>query len=594
MEPVTKYFDGKDGLIRDGFKYSFDVPENGIYLIEIIASAKSWWQNLKELRNFFKDDDLAVKLDGYDFPKKNGKRGLFDGEAAWNGNNLKGMAKTGVFIADLSAGGHSLVFLADQHPVLRSISVRRIEGGDTDYVPEGNNPPEDGDRRQWVSIILVNLPLESLSICARANYFSGDRDGDDLKLVINGEIQKNENRTDFKNWYWCGMELRGQEKEFSGDLNLKKGSHYIELWADRMPELKNISLTFSRDISSDNKEYRKRIPSSSDPKWTGDFNDDTEQIILARAIFGEARSLSENGRIAVGWTIKNRVGDPRWANTYKNVILAPAHFSAFNEGDPNLPYVRNPFMGGTQINVWYECYEIAGKIMTGEIKDPTGGANHYFSDFIDYPAWTKSKNAEFRIKIGNTLFYNLRRPGSDGFAKVAGIILVSISGVLLVLGFVSVLSGRYCYKETSSGLTEAEQYRHFFINQKTNEVQAAYFSARGNFLRVGTITRDGYPKSQLNIFSDGNSEIIGYLQVFYDQKSDVRGNNGMILMIKGNEYDEPKEVYRSNEMISKWNWLDRKHADIFFNCGTGCQHYHRINIDTKELEDEGTIFLESV
>lgn len=32
--------------IGDGFEYSFDADRRGLYLIEIIASAKSWWQNL--------------------------------------------------------------------------------------------------------------------------------------------------------------------------------------------------------------------------------------------------------------------------------------------------------------------------------------------------------------------------------------------------------------------------------------------------------------------------------------------------------------------------------------------------------------------
>ncbi|MFH1048731.1 MAG: hypothetical protein V1732_03645, partial [Patescibacteria group bacterium] len=61
---------------------NFEIPEDGIYFIEIIASAKSWWQNLKSLKSFFNDDDLAVKIDDIEFPKLNGKKGLFDGEAA--------------------------------------------------------------------------------------------------------------------------------------------------------------------------------------------------------------------------------------------------------------------------------------------------------------------------------------------------------------------------------------------------------------------------------------------------------------------------------------------------------------------------------
>ena len=44
------------------FNYYFEV-EAGIFLIEITARAKSWWQNFKKLRAFFKDDDLDLFLD---------------------------------------------------------------------------------------------------------------------------------------------------------------------------------------------------------------------------------------------------------------------------------------------------------------------------------------------------------------------------------------------------------------------------------------------------------------------------------------------------------------------------------------------------
>ncbi|NTU66729.1 MAG: hypothetical protein HGB08_02270 [Candidatus Moranbacteria bacterium] len=256
MEIIRKNFNRNESNIGDKFRYDFDIPEKGIYLIEITASARNWWQNFKKLRSFFKDDDLAVAIDGREFPKLNGKRGLFDGEVAWNGNNLKGLKKTGVFIIKLSKGSHSIVFTVDQHPALESILINRIEGGRADYVPEGNNPPENGDRRQWISIALVDLPLKNLSIRAKADYFSQEKDGDDLKLVIDGKIQENEIRKDFRNWYWCGMELRGREKEFDQELNLESGLHYIELWADRTPELENMILEL---------EEKKIDESSNDP-----------------------------------------------------------------------------------------------------------------------------------------------------------------------------------------------------------------------------------------------------------------------------------------------------------------------------------------
>jgi len=230
-------------IIKNNFNYNFEIPEDGIYFIEIIASAKSWWQNLKSLKSFFNDDDLAVKIDDIEFPKLNGKKGLFDGEAAWNGNNLKGLSKTSIFIINLRKGNHTLNFLVDQNPILECISIFKInEDEEINYIPEKNNPPQNGNRRQWMAISVINLPIKNLNIKAIAKKYSNNEDDDDIKLIINGNIQKNEAEKSHKNWFWCGRVSDGQEKEFNKELNLAVGLHYIELWADRMPEMKSIML----------------------------------------------------------------------------------------------------------------------------------------------------------------------------------------------------------------------------------------------------------------------------------------------------------------------------------------------------------------
>jgi hypothetical protein len=51
------------------WQYSFEIGENGIYLIEITARAKSWWQNLKNFKSFFNDDDLITVIDNTYFHK---------------------------------------------------------------------------------------------------------------------------------------------------------------------------------------------------------------------------------------------------------------------------------------------------------------------------------------------------------------------------------------------------------------------------------------------------------------------------------------------------------------------------------------------
>jgi len=225
-------------VVKNNYEYIFEVAEDGICFIEIIASAKSWWQNFKGLVSFFRDDDLTLKIDAIEFPKLNGKAGLFDGEVAWNGNNLKGFSKTNIFVINLNKGSHKLEFLVDQKPFLESIAVYTVGETELNYIPAENNPAQDGNRRQWMTAILVDVPMKNLNIKASAKKYLEDRDDDDIKLIIDGNIQKNETDKSHKNWFWCGKILDGQEKEFNQDLNLEKGLHYIELWADRMPEIK--------------------------------------------------------------------------------------------------------------------------------------------------------------------------------------------------------------------------------------------------------------------------------------------------------------------------------------------------------------------
>jgi len=174
---------------------------------------------------------------------------------------------------------------------------------------------------------------------------------------------------------------------------------------------------------------------------------------------------------------------------------------------------------------------------------------------------------------------------NSGFAKAANIVLIFTLGIFLILGFWFVFSRfdeRCDSEKILSGTEKAEQYKHFFINRKTNEIQAVYFDTGGNFLRMSSITKDGNPKSGLSIFSEDDPELMGWLQELSDESKTS-------LVIKNDEFDEPREIFRTDKPILEWEWLDKKHVDVFFNCGSSCQHYRRFDINTKELEHEGTI-----
>jgi len=78
---------------------------------------------------------------------------------------------------------------------------------------------------------------------------------------------------------------------------------------------------------------------------TTDFSTDTDEVLLARMIFGEARGESEQGRIAVAYSAVNRLRNPRrFGGDLRAVLLRRAQYSCFNEGDPNRVRLMDPMM----------------------------------------------------------------------------------------------------------------------------------------------------------------------------------------------------------------------------------------------------------
>ncbi len=149
----------------------------------------------------------------------------------------------------------------------------------------------------------------------------------------------------------------------------------------------------------------KRIPTVDDPKWTGDFSDDTEQMILARALFGEARNtlVPDSIRYAIAWVIRNRVESSGWPNSYVEVITTPKHFSAFNSWDENRDNIENPIASGNSIDIeaWKHAYRVAGEVLSGQVVDMTAGANHYYDDSMSPPPWAKDMGIMLQISYTN-------------------------------------------------------------------------------------------------------------------------------------------------------------------------------------------------
>ncbi|MBI5356010.1 cell wall hydrolase [Candidatus Collierbacteria bacterium] len=357
------------------------------------------------------DEDLIVKLNNKSFPKL-GSDGLIDSPTAFSGGKLHNLSKTVYFLTFLEGEDHEIVLETDKTPgtatfeSLRVYALNPVEK----LILEPKIQAEDGDRRPWISFALDNLALKSIALTL--TYSHRKRDSDDVKIKIDGKTQGNLLQIiKYFLWRFVGSLLpwatptKTETQIF--EINLPEGLHYVELEADRTPTLNKLIIDFGKILTTPEGE---RIPTVDNPKWTGSFYNDTEIILLSRAIYGEAGGESEKAKTAVGWTIRNRVEDSknRWGTTYHEVILAKYQYEPFN--DPSgksfkkitQPQLNNPL----EKQAWLDSYKTAELVFFGKEADPTDGANHFYVPSNQpKPDWADEN--KFTIQIGATRFYKL-------------------------------------------------------------------------------------------------------------------------------------------------------------------------------------------
>ena len=151
-------------------------------------------------------------------------------------------------------------------------------------------------------------------------------------------------------------------------------------------------------------------PPEEEPDYkTNDFYKDTDVILLARMLLGEAEECSQIEKIAVAWTAINRANDDKEWNgkTLQEVILTPFQYSAFNE---NLnAKLKNPMAYNSQ--EFQNCLQLAKEILAGKYPDPTNGATHYLnpthSSLIGkpLPEWTNTLELIGKIQNSIHTFY---------------------------------------------------------------------------------------------------------------------------------------------------------------------------------------------
>ena len=128
--------------------------------------------------------------------------------------------------------------------------------------------------------------------------------------------------------------------------------------------------------------------------------DDVE--LLTSLVMGEAEGEPFLGKLAVAFTVKNRVEDRRWPDTWKGVMLQEYQFSCF------LPaYFRPEILDHSWTSPWKECRFAAFGVYQGYVQDMTKGANHYHASYFSDtpPKWATRK--KITLFMGNHIFYRL-------------------------------------------------------------------------------------------------------------------------------------------------------------------------------------------
>ena len=155
---------------------------------------------------------------------------------------------------------------------------------------------------------------------------------------------------------------------------------------------------------------KKLIPLKPVPKQEEDaraFYKELEVDVMARTLWGEARSEGVRGIEAVASVILTRVdiaekmGGYWWGNDVIQVCQKPYQFSCWNTSDPQYPRVVSV---DDQDKYFVTCKRIARRALEGLVPDRTERATHYHADYVA-PGWGDPNKKT--VVIGRHIFYRL-------------------------------------------------------------------------------------------------------------------------------------------------------------------------------------------
>jgi N-acetylmuramoyl-L-alanine amidase len=138
--------------------------------------------------------------------------------------------------------------------------------------------------------------------------------------------------------------------------------------------------------------------------WTWSMRPDLQAIsdrfYLAFVLWREARGETRACKLAVAYSILNRVDHPKWwGGSISTVITKPWQYSSMTDPkDPQL--VKYPVDGGD----WEDCLDVADLVIRRVGPNTMKGADSYYDTSIKAPAWATQD--KFIGQLGKIRFFN--------------------------------------------------------------------------------------------------------------------------------------------------------------------------------------------
>lgn len=140
-------------------------------------------------------------------------------------------------------------------------------------------------------------------------------------------------------------------------------------------------------------EPMQAMPSAAEAAQEPEAEQETEEeiVLLAKMLWGEARGCSTTEQAACVWVALNRVSDPRWPDTLREVLLQPEQFRGLREDNP----ATEELMALAEDVLCRRARELAGETAVGRVIPEDyffwagdGKRNHFRKEYRDTATWS--------------------------------------------------------------------------------------------------------------------------------------------------------------------------------------------------------------